>query len=113
MIVPLVIAMIIPWTLYYSPSSTFHYDQRFGTVQIALYIAGGAIVEELFWRGFLQEALLQVVPHYRGAIAVTFVAVAWSAGHFVLGDYGLPEALPLSLCSVVLVVPFGNVTAIY
>lgn len=75
---------------------------RWGPLPGLSNVAAMAATEELFWRGFLQEALLRLAPkRYSLPLAVTVVAAIWALLHVVWADYEeISAVVPLFIVAI-------------
>lgn len=75
---------------------------RWGPLPGLSNVAAMAATEELFWRGFLQEALLRLGPkRYSLPLAVTVVAAIWALLHVVWADYEeISAVVPLFIVAI-------------
>jgi membrane protease YdiL (CAAX protease family) len=75
-----------------------------GAVMLAAYVASLTITEELFWRGFLQTLLLQMVARNRArqALVLGIIALAWTGAHTIVEGYGVQASAAVFIIGIAL-----------
>jgi len=75
-----------------------------GGVMLAAYVASLTITEELFWRGFLQPVLLEMVGRNRAqqVLVLGLVALAWTGAHTIVENYGSQASAAVFILGIAL-----------